>query len=119
VAFNEGSIGWWVNTQRTMFKQEKMREDRKKLLDESGFVWSVGSGVVVVDDRRWLDQYKNLKSYRKKHGHCNVPALEGSLGKWVNKQRNMFKQEKMREDWKKLLDESGFVWSVGLEAALS
>jgi hypothetical protein len=66
-----------------MFKQEKMQEDRKKLLDESRFVWSVGSSV-VVDDRRWLDEYENLKSYKKKVGHCNVPRSAGSLGKWVN-----------------------------------
>jgi hypothetical protein len=111
VAFKEGSLGRWVNKQRSMFKQEKMREDRKKLLDESGFVWSVGSSV-VVDDGKWLDEYENLKSYKKKLGHCNVPRSQGSLGKWVNTQRNMFKQEKMRGFRKKRLDGIGFVWIV-------
>jgi hypothetical protein len=60
-------------------------------------------------DKKWLDQYENLKEYNNKHGYCNVPQSEGSLGKWVNAQRHMFKQEKMREDRQKLLDESEFV----------
>jgi hypothetical protein len=58
-------------------------------------------------DKNWLDQYENLKEYNNKHGHCSVAINEGSLGKWVSRQRTMFKQEKMREDRKKLLYKSG------------
>jgi hypothetical protein len=92
-----------------MFKQEKMREVRKKLLDESGYVWSVGSGV-VVDDGRWMEQCGNLKLYKKKYGHCNVPRNEGRLGVWVENQRQLHRKNTIKNDRKDIPDEIGFVW---------
>ena len=41
------ALGWWVVTQRTQYrlrnegKHSQLTEDRIKLLDEVGFVWSV------------------------------------------------------------------------------
>jgi hypothetical protein len=33
------SLGRWVDTQRTYHNNNKLRLDRKELLDEIGFVW--------------------------------------------------------------------------------
>jgi hypothetical protein len=107
----EGSLGQWVHTQRCVFKQKKMREDRKKLLNEIGFVWSVGSGV-VVDDKKWLEQYGNLKEYKNENGHCSVPKGEGSLGGWVERQRQLHNKKTIKNDRKDMLDEIGFVWDA-------
>jgi hypothetical protein len=62
-------------------------------------------------DKNWMERYESLTTFKSKHGHCNVPQNEGSLGTWVGTQRHMFKQEKMRGDRKKILDDIGFLWS--------
>lgn len=40
VPFNEGELGWWVNTQRQNKRKGKLPEHRERLLNEAGFVWS-------------------------------------------------------------------------------
>jgi hypothetical protein len=37
------SLGKWVGTQRVRHVNNKMRQDRKELLDELGFVWKAGT----------------------------------------------------------------------------
>jgi hypothetical protein len=37
------SLGKWVGTQRVRHAKNKMQPDRKKLLDEIGFVWKAGT----------------------------------------------------------------------------
>ena len=64
-------------------------------------------------DRKWLEQYKELKTYRSKNGHCNVPLREGKLGCWVSHQRRKGKQ-KMAKNRSVLLDRVGFLWKVGV-----
>lgn len=39
VPFNEGELGWWVNTQRQNKRKGKLMKHREGLLDEAGFVW--------------------------------------------------------------------------------
>ena len=42
-------------------------------------------------DQMWLARYKELKEYKAKHGHRNVPARLGQLGNWVYKQRHFYR----------------------------
>ena len=35
--------------------------------------------------------FDQLKSYKAKHGHCNVPKRTGKLGTWVNFQRVQYR----------------------------
>jgi hypothetical protein len=108
-------LGRWVLTQRSVFKQGKMRNDRKKMLDDIGFVWSlVGSGDGKWLEQ-WLEQYENLKSYKNKHGHCNVPGHEGSLGNWGDLQRQLHQKQSIKTERKDMLDDIGFVWGPSNE----
>ena len=72
----------------------------------------------VVDKfglRDWGFRYAELKAYKDKHGHCEVPRSEGALATWVSTQRVAYSDGELSELRIKPLEELGFVWNV-LEA---
>jgi hypothetical protein len=107
----EGTLGLWILTQRNALKNDRLRQDRKELLDEIGFAWSLRRGSGSPDER-WVEQYKHLKTFREEYDHCNVPKRQGSLGQWVMVQRRFYRNGCIRQDRKELLDEIGFVWII-------
>jgi Helicase associated domain len=97
----------WVNTQREWQRQGKLDPQRKKKLDEIGFVW-------LAQDGAWEEGFAALKSFKMREGHCRVKQShsEGTfaLGRWAHRQRQ--NRRKMSTQRRKLLDEIGFVWST-------
>jgi hypothetical protein len=94
----EASLGMWVNTQRRFHSKNKLRLNRKALLDELGFVWKAR---VANTDKMWHQQYDKVVEFKQTNGHCLVPSKyekDASLSKWVNTQRGRH--------------EIGFVWRV-------
>ena len=64
-------------------RSHELPEDRKARLDELGFIWSAREAYCET-------MFAELKRYRDKHGHCNVPAIWTEcpkLGRWVTVQR--------------------------------
>jgi uncharacterized protein YbgA (DUF1722 family) len=107
------SLGEWVNKQRKIHNDNKMRLDRKIILDEIGFTWKADATHFKPDDKLWHQQYKKLVEYKRNYGHCMVPSKyekDKSLGKWVHAQRTHHNNNKMRQARKKILDEIGFAW---------
>jgi uncharacterized protein YbgA (DUF1722 family) len=106
----DASLGRWVDNQRHFHSKNIIRLDRKVLLDELGFVWSVAKSA------QWNKQYGKLVEFKRKHGNCLVSRKyqeDMSLGKWVDTQRQFHCKNKMRQDRKELLEKIGFVWKVG------
>jgi hypothetical protein len=62
------------------------------------------------NDRKWLDMYGQLVEYQRQHKHTMVPVKWPGLGTWVSRQRRAYKEGKMSEDRKALLQEIDFVW---------
>ena len=157
VSTGDGRLGSWVSEQRTTYKgvssgvsdlkfvvehekltirlflpQGKLSKERQKHLEEIGFDYGMPS------DERWQQMYNQLVKYKSDHGHCNVSTGDGSLGHWVNKQRQAYKgvssgvsdlkfvvehekltirlflpQGKLSKERQKRLEEIGFQWKVG------
>jgi hypothetical protein len=110
------ALGIWVDTQRERHRNNKMRLDRKELLDEIGFVWKVR---VANTDTTWNAQYEKLVEFKQTNGHCIVPRTyqeDMTLGRWVTRQRRLHSKNTIRLDRKVLLDEIGFVWKVDNDA---
>jgi hypothetical protein len=109
-------LGEWVNKQRRNHVNDTMRLERKRLLDEIGFVWKVeGDRNIDINDKVWHQQYEKLVEFKRTNGHCRVPNRydrDKSLGTWVSEQRKNHNNNKMRPDREKLLDEIGFVWKA-------
>ena len=121
----DASLGTWVCRQRNYHTNKKLRQDRKELLDKTGFVWKAGKGYQsgrssTTYDQIWNSQYKKLVDFKEKNGHCIVPRRYGQdmpLGRWVFTQRSSHNKNKTRADRKDLLDELGFIWQPNTHAA--
>jgi hypothetical protein len=79
-------LGSWVMNNRQ--NRDQVPEDRRRRLDEIGFVWS-------QLDQQWEGGYSHLKAFRDKEGHCQVPKKykteDGyNLGQWLQDQRKKF-----------------------------
>jgi hypothetical protein len=108
------SLGLWVMTQRGRHANIIMRQDRKELLDEIGFVWRVEKSAIT--SALWNKRYEKLVKLKRKNGNCLVPQRDeegATLGMWASsEQRVRHADNKMRPDRKILLDELEFVGQV-------
>jgi hypothetical protein len=124
---HDKSLPNWVNTQRCIHTKNKMRQDRKELLNEIRFVWIVEIAVrqaaretTIDEDDKWRQQYEKLLNFKRKNGHCRVPkgdTEDKSLANWLRTQRGKNTSNNMRLDRNELLDALGFVWRVVPTAA--
>ncbi len=111
----EHQLGYWVSKQRVQRNSGNMRQDRIDRLEMVGFVWDFKAN-------NWEHMFGQLCEFKKKHGHCLVPAskVKGkdddefrSLGLWVQTQRQQKKgtrKSRIPQDRIDRLDEIGFVW---------
>ena len=62
----------------------------------------------------WYEKYLLLEEYKKEHGNCLVPQsfvyCGAKLGRWVSKQRQLYKNEKISKNRREMLDVLGFSW---------
>ena len=56
----------------------------------------------------WQEKYQELIAFKEKHGHVNVPQKHPELGRWVNTQRNSYKEGKLSQERIDLLNVIGF-----------
>jgi hypothetical protein len=98
-------LGKWVHDQRR--RKGTISEDRKRRLNELGFVWN-------VFETNWEKGYRYLTIYKKRAGHCRVPQdyNENSfpLGHWLSLQRVNKNRGILSEERRERLDNLGVVW---------
>jgi helicase associated protein/helicase-like protein len=61
----------------------------------------------------WDAMYGRLQRYKDQNGDCNVPAhspADPELGRWVNRQRTMYKKGLLSEERTRRLTDIGFEW---------
>eukprot|EP00979_Chaetoceros_neogracilis_P002807 scaffold462_cov143-Chaetoceros_neogracile.AAC.2 len=91
-----GSLGKWINRQRTLFRSKKLMADRYEKL--------VGIGLIFKDAKfpsnnvKWNSLFMKLVKFKAKNGHCNLSTKNGSFGKWISHQRTLFRSKKLKED---------------------
>lgn len=113
------TLGGWVNNLRVMHNRDPengVRPDRRKMLDEVGFIWNAGADR-PGNDARWEEQYKNLLEFRSKFSHCRVPQTgpHRKLGRWVATQRALYVKDPangIRADRLKRLNDIEFTWDA-------
>lgn len=106
----------WVSNQRQFCKRvreekpSQITKQRIELLDQIGFNWSLNRNP----QEKWQERYEQLKDYKKKHGHCNVPQTKPEyqqLSNWVNWQRYVYKKSSISQKHIEDLEKIGFKWS--------
>ena len=114
VPSNSGPLGTWVRRQRGSIRDARILLQRKKLLDDIGFVADVADATPKLLQHKWDEKFQQLVKFREKHGHTRVPdgpSLEDkTLPRWVCGQRNQFRRGDLPENRKILLDSIDFIW---------
>jgi Helicase associated domain len=108
-------LGRWVGNMRNQRRRDKLSEARIQLLDSIGFEWEL---LDKLRDIVWETQFKALQEYHKQTGNCDVPpGYNDSLLNWVRTQRAKAKNVSLTTDQFRRLDELGFTWDAGADAA--
>jgi hypothetical protein len=97
-------LGQWVRIQRTY--RDGLSESRRDRLNELDFVWDPHA-------EQWEEGFAHLEAFFRDHGHCRVAQsykeADGyMLGRWAHKQRQAYRNGKLRNDRKARLDALGF-----------
>ena len=91
-------LGSWVKRQQVQYSvyskgdgtKSELTEDRVRLLNELGFVWSRRTNT-------WNENFQRLVKWKEKHGTCYIPDDSDdpemiTLHKWVTDQRVHYKR---------------------------
>jgi Fe2+ transport system protein FeoA len=100
-------LGRWVAVQR--FKYQSLTAERRKRLNDLGFVVNTGSSRKEQRER-WETMLDRLGEYKAQHGDCLVPReykQNPKLGRWVAEQRTRYKS--LTAERRKRLEDLGFV----------
>ena len=81
-------LGLFVSRVRVQRKEGRLPPARHRLLSALGLSFE-------VRERRWRERLAAIGRWRRKYGHPNVPASAGSLGSWLNQQRNRFRKKRL------------------------
>jgi len=113
------ALGNWIRTQRELFKEGHLSDDRKTLLDNIGMRFGLSLSEV-----RWHEMYKLAQVYYKVHQDLEVPArfktINGyeedengkNLGNWIKSQRELANEGKLSTEHKQLLDQIGIRYEI-------
>lgn len=104
------NLGSWCATQRSLYKNGKLPEDRISRLKEAGFAFEVDTGKWPWED--WFDlycEYKGLFSHEPTHATI---FHERKLGRWCMNQRANHKKGKLSAERIKKLADVGFAFEA-------
>lgn len=99
-------LGGWVSHQRNNYRENNLRQERVRKLEELGFLWN-------TVEAKWEEMYGELLRYRRKHEDCNVPSRYSEnpqLGLWVSGQRKSYRKGELSQDRIKKLEILDFHW---------
>jgi hypothetical protein len=109
----EGSrtLSQWVKRQHSLQQEGTLSKERLRRLNALGMGWKVPGSL----DPRWERSFQRIKEFRRRFGHCDVPAEWAenlNLGRWVVKTRRLRRLGRLSEEKVRRLDEIGFVWNA-------
>jgi hypothetical protein len=94
---------------RQIRDKDKLPADKKKRLDEAGFIW----GIPAYDEK-WEQVYREYVEYSSNNPGKNPPSSgtfqEAKLCRWSVRQRE--KKSKLSQEQIKKLDDAGFPWTL-------
>ena len=82
-------LGSWVTTQRYHYRKDKLLPNRCALLKSIGFKLDAHNGNY---QQLWMGMFHKLVAYNEQHKNTLVPHHDSKLGRWVYKQRHIYKR---------------------------
>lgn len=103
-------LGSWLGRQKQLHRTNSLSNDQIKKLNSIGMDW------MDRVDRIWEKGFLEAKKYYEKYGDLNVPVKYEtdnlfSLGTWIQRQRNLYKNNKICDDRIKRLTDIGMNWN--------
>ena len=103
-------LGNWILRQRQLYKSNSLTYEQIKKLDSIGMDW------MDRVDRVWENGFIEAKNYSEEYGNLSVPKNYRSntdfpLGIWIQRQRSLYKINKMSEHRIKRLTDIGMNWN--------
>lgn len=90
------NLGTWIKHLRNI--KDKLLEDKIKALDDIGMIWNLNT----KPKQSWDKSYKMLTEYYNTYGNSDVPfgykVADFSLGGWLNAQRQLYIQGKLKQE---------------------
>ena len=108
---NNINLGFWIGTQRDLYKNKKLSKERIDLLNSIGMIWEVNNR----NSYSWEQNYKFLEDYYKDKGNILIENTKKnhSLKIWLDYQRKLYRQNKLSKDKIELLEKLNIVWNIG------
>ena len=104
------ALVYFVKKQRRDRDNGSLTEEQIQLLDQLDFDWETRA---QKQERVWNQKYQLLVNYKQQNGHCDCPTRylpNLSLGRWVDRQRRLFKNGHLSQERVDLLNKIGFSW---------
>ena len=106
-------LGQWINRARQAYKNGDLSPDKIEKLNAIGMVWDAS----INKEETWNKWYQLAVEYRNEHGDLLVPqdykTKSGeNLGKWISKQRSIYKKGNLLPDQIERLNAIGMVWNA-------
>ena len=103
------SLGPWVSQQRSFYRKKNtaLTQERINLLNAIGFIWEKREGI-------WETYFLEISKYISINGNSRISIHESSLGTWVDKQRQRYKNNLLSDEKIKRLEQIGFEWDVNV-----
>lgn len=103
-------LGNWILRQRQLYKSNSLTDEQIKKLDSIDMDW------MDRVDRVWENGFIEAKNYSEEYGNLSVPKNYRSntdfpLGIWIQRQRSLYKDNKISEDRFKRLTDVGMNWN--------
>lgn len=103
-------LGNWILRQRQLYKSNSLTDEQVKKLDSIGMDW------MDRVDRIWENGFMEAKNYSEEYGNLSVPKNYRSntdfpLGIWIQRQRSLYKNNKISGDRIKRLTDVGMNWN--------
>jgi hypothetical protein len=119
------SLFSWVAYQRQQYRLNQLADNRIAPLNKIGFSWASDGddetarlyiGGRPKDDKKWNRKVVELKIFKAKNHHLEVPQKHPTLGKWASTQRQQYnfkkvgKHSHLTDAREKILNDLGFSW---------
>ena len=103
-------LGNWILRQRQLYQSNSLTDEQIKQLDSIGMDW------MDRVDRIWENGFIEAKNYSEEYRNLSVPKNYRSeadfpLGIWIQRQRSLYKSNKISEDRIKRLTDIGMNWN--------
>lgn len=102
------SLFVWMSHQRSLKSKGQLSPECIRRLNAVSFTWS-------TKDSKWEAMYSRLRTYKKRHGDCNVPGTwkqDPSLRFWVQHQRKLKGKGQLSPESIHRLNALGFTWNT-------